>query len=110
MRLGMNKPAMLLRLVVILLAATVIYHSFDISFEHRLAHSWALSFTWEGLLDQVIDTVILAGLMAALESFLLSLRKLLYRIVAWIGICHAADQNISPMALSIGGHAPPTVC
>ena len=109
MRLGMKKPALVLRLTVILLAATVIYHSFDMTFECQLYHSWTHSFTWEGLLDQVIDTVLFVGLLAAMESILLSLRKLLNRTIAWIGICHAADQNISPIALSIGGHAPPAI-
>ena len=110
MRLSMSKPAFVLRLIVILLAATVIYHSFDMSFECQLVFSWILSFTWEGLLDQVIDTILFVGPFAAMASFLLSLRKLLNRTIVWSGFCHAADQNISPIALSIGGHAPPAVC
>ena len=107
MRLGVNKSSIVLKLIVIILAATVIYHSLDMSFECQLARSWALSFTWAGLLDQVIDTVIFIGLYAAIASILQSLRRLLNRAIAWISLCRMADQNISPIAFSMGGHAPP---
>ena len=41
----MNKPAAVLRLIVILLAVTVIYHSLDMSFECQLAHSCCMGAT-----------------------------------------------------------------
>ena len=109
MRLGMNKIACVFRLIVILLVAITIYHSVDMSFECQLTQSWSRAFTLEGFFDQIIDAVFFAGVLAAIKSFIRSLQKLLHRTTTWLGLCCVANKNISQIAFSIGGHAPPLV-
>jgi len=107
MRLGKNKLAIVFKLIIILLVSTVVYHALDVSFECLPTNSWNHFISWAGLLDQVIDTVLLVGLAAAVETIIQSLREMLSRAFIWIGYFHTFKKRISPIALSTGGHAPP---